>query len=854
MKTRILCFLVFVSIFALHSVASAADVKQSVEALLKKNNIQVSSVEYSPSDKVLTLKNCIGISADAPSNVFKVDEIVFTDFNESALTAQPGDTLRLAASIEYKNIQAAVDINEMKANVVMGGMRAVNMDYNLNSLFNSSLAPNKLLAGMDKLTADSFEYSNIKISVDGVSPTTVTIKSMNFVGFGKEKINSFKMDDLVIQNQIPAENKEHIVQIGSMEALDVGLISQDYLTFLMEKHLQIIAGTLSAEDIAKYNALSDAYNKSDNELKVTLQNMSADSITSNVKMPLFSLKELSIKSLFDVQSLAQFDFLLGIKGLEVDYKMLGADEFFMLSMFKTNKPVLDFTLETTFKTNDKESVVTLTAADPKGVAVKVQGKMLFPKANLLELSSYPVDKVKLMQFFKGTQFSALSLETKDVAVQMPGSDKILGQLKSFTSDLKYDYKSETTAQLNLNVADLLFATSLLGFSESEMPIVKTLLNTDMPKVNSSLNVDFNTDNSPSSLEYSVTVDGVASLKSKFDLMLPQKKISELVSWPLNNIALKQFMAASSLSNVRVEYTDQGLAPRGLKVFSTKKQQSEADVADFLGIMARQLTKNYQQMLTSPSVDNLVTCIKNPGTLTVNAKAKETLLLSPEFMGQLQKPGVLEVDIQCTAGKDIVTEAKKVAFSMPAATQAPQQSAAADATQSVKKAPEKAVEKPVEKAPEETAKKAPEKAAEKAPTDGDLVAPLPKKPGVAEVVSTMHDTMGPTSFGVDGKADTIVRTLAYGNSPIVGVLVQNMGGKAGSWKSKDAKGQAPGVLAVEVDGIVQNVGDASFSLDVKSPTIVDLIMQDNGALVDTKTRMRVVFFHKDGTYTYAIIKR
>ncbi len=135
-----------------------------------------------------------------------------------------------------------------------------------------------------------------------------------------------------------------------------------------------------------------------------------------------------------------------------------------------------------------------------------------------------------------------------------------------------------------------------------------------------------------------------------------------------------------------------------------------------------------------------------------------------------------------------------------------------------------------------------------------VAPAPKKPGVAVIVPSKTDHMGLKTFGADNKPDSQIRVVVQNASPLVGMVVQNMGGTAGSWKTKEAKGSALGVLLVQQGAKVLNAKDTAFSLDVAKPVILDLFMQDNGAIADQKTRMRVVFFYKDGTRAYALIKK
>ena len=134
-----------------------------------------------------------------------------------------------------------------------------------------------------------------------------------------------------------------------------------------------------------------------------------------------------------------------------------------------------------------------------------------------------------------------------------------------------------------------------------------------------------------------------------------------------------------------------------------------------------------------------------------------------------------------------------------------------------------------------------------------VAPAGKTPGKAVAVTGTQDMVGLTAFAPDGKPDSVLRVMAHHSSPLVAVRIDNVGGVMASWKTKDVKTAAQGVLAVLKDGKPCNPGDASFALDVSSPTALDLLVQDTGAIAGNKTRLRVVFFHKDGSRSYAFME-
>ncbi len=136
----------------------------------------------------------------------------------------------------------------------------------------------------------------------------------------------------------------------------------------------------------------------------------------------------------------------------------------------------------------------------------------------------------------------------------------------------------------------------------------------------------------------------------------------------------------------------------------------------------------------------------------------------------------------------------------------------------------------------------------------LVAPEPKKAGTALIMPYDKDSMSLTDFTADNVNDSLIRVLIQNQSPLIAVRVENMKGKIGSWKTKDVKTSAIGVLQVENNETVINPNNISFKLDVSNPLELDLIMQDNGAITDQNTDLRVVFFFEDGKRTYSLVKR
>ncbi len=134
------------------------------------------------------------------------------------------------------------------------------------------------------------------------------------------------------------------------------------------------------------------------------------------------------------------------------------------------------------------------------------------------------------------------------------------------------------------------------------------------------------------------------------------------------------------------------------------------------------------------------------------------------------------------------------------------------------------------------------------------APALKKPGKAIIIPTTTDIMSLVAFAPDKKPDSCVQVVALNPSPLTAVRLETMGGASTSWKTKDVKIKAQGVLAVMQDGKVINTADTSFAIDVTKETLLNLCVQDNGAIADVKTRLRVIFFHQDGSRNYAIVER
>ncbi len=238
-------------------------------------------------------------------------------------------------------------------------------------------------------------------------------------------------------------------------------------------------------------------------------------------------------------------------------------------------------------------------------------------------------------------------------------------------------------------------------------------------------------------------------------------------------------------------------------------------------------------------------------------------------------GMKKSKTSVTAHTGHLNQLTKAAASAEAKTQMPVQVEAKAETKPDVKAGTKSEAKPETKSEDKPETAAPAKAEAKAETPvqaevkpvqaevktapiaitgAQPTAPAPKKPGKAVIVPITTDSMSLTAFTSDSKPDSNIRVLAHGKSPLVGVRVESLGGSNASWKTQSVKTKAIGVLAVMQDGKALNVNDAAFSVDVSSPVTLDLVMQDNGSIGNAKIRLRVIFFHKDGSRTYSIIEK
>ncbi len=138
-----------------------------------------------------------------------------------------------------------------------------------------------------------------------------------------------------------------------------------------------------------------------------------------------------------------------------------------------------------------------------------------------------------------------------------------------------------------------------------------------------------------------------------------------------------------------------------------------------------------------------------------------------------------------------------------------------------------------------------------------VIPQSKKPGIAIVMDesyAVQDRMGLGTFIPDQKPDSCLQVVVQEASPLIAVRLESLGGVVASWKTADVKTSALGALAVFQNNVLVNEGHASFALNVIEPSPLTLCVQDNGALADTETRLRVIFYHQNGDRRYAWVQR
>ncbi len=136
---------------------------------------------------------------------------------------------------------------------------------------------------------------------------------------------------------------------------------------------------------------------------------------------------------------------------------------------------------------------------------------------------------------------------------------------------------------------------------------------------------------------------------------------------------------------------------------------------------------------------------------------------------------------------------------------------------------------------------------------ELIAPKPKTPGQALIYPSKHDIIGLNKFNPDNINDIIIKALVHSQSPLINVRVESTGGQALSWKTGGVKSSAMGIIGVQIGEKIINPNDIPFNLEIKTLTEIDLLIQTKNGKLDEETKLRIVFFHADGSRTYARVK-
>ena len=134
----------------------------------------------------------------------------------------------------------------------------------------------------------------------------------------------------------------------------------------------------------------------------------------------------------------------------------------------------------------------------------------------------------------------------------------------------------------------------------------------------------------------------------------------------------------------------------------------------------------------------------------------------------------------------------------------------------------------------------------------LIAPEAKKVGIAKIIPCNTDNISLKSFSADGQSDTAIQALVKWQNPLIAIRLESIGGMPASWNTKQVKASALGILAVAINGKIYNENNTPLELNVQTPTKLELIFQDNGAIAK-KTRLRLIFYYKDGSRNYATVK-
>ncbi len=653
-KFMVFFMLVFIALTG-NSFAVSDNVKKQIEnnvlPALKAKNIQVESVDFSTKD-VVKLKGISTKDAVVPGSTLKIAEVVFTGINEDVFSAKDGDMPLVAKSIDFNGFELAFTADGQKTSLSIANINADTPMQNIMGLLKKDLDQKSYVKLLSKITAKTFAYSDIKIAQDDTangSGQLITIKSAKVNGLGLEKIKAFRVSGIEVKAKQGQNFTGEAIRMDSFVSVDLKIPSEEYILFIVENMKEIMASSLSPEKAKQYAELGKKLSIDNDTFKAKIENFVLEEAANK---PVVKFKEIIADVLMDVKNNNKLDFSLVFNGTELDYKSMGVDPFMLMLLFQKDNPVLDYALKTTIKSDGELSSIAVYAIDEaNGAAVKLETKIMFPKANLTEIFSIGASMEQTMPFFLNAQFAGFSIDSDALKAQLPNTPRPIVAFKGVKSVLDYDYTSSTSASLDVDFPGILVDLAQVA-PEPSLPIAKALLNTDLLDLITSLKVKLVTDGSTSTVEYNAKVKDTGSLNAKISLIMPKGKIGELAGFPPDQNRIMQFFMGAAVSGLQITYEDSGLAPRGLKLFSDMQGAKPDQMLAQLVPMVSGVLEQQKQILTPTSIDAAKLCLQKPGKLTITATPKQPLPANPGSMMLLENPEAITYDIKCEAGKDI----------------------------------------------------------------------------------------------------------------------------------------------------------------------------------------------------------
>ena len=483
------------------------------------------------------------------------------------------------------------------------------------------------------------------------------------------------------------------------------------------------------------------------------------------------------------------------------------------------------------------------------------------------------------------------LGLKVIVTDSEASEEVFN-LEKYAVQSTYNTTTNANLAINADVASKV-DVELFNLSRGDTRDLITVLGRDHLNVYATSKKKFNTDDTDSSWELALEAEHLGKATGKLDFKLPKANIASLAKFPPNEAKLQAFALGILLKSLNINYKDKDLIP---KLFKAGSKQVGMPIDKMLSQAVEGIDTKGREVLSpiigNDGVDALKLCVQKPGELQLSVTSANPLAVTSlvaATMNPAMLPQLLTTKLVCVPGDDLFVQVKdldaasiktegeqkaKLEAEAKAKAEAEQKAkleteakAKAEAEQKAKlEADAKAKAEAEQKAKLEAEAKAKAEAEQKAKLEADakqeatevhplgIVVPAPKKPGSSAIVAAEQDVLGMNSFVPDGKADACVTTLDQNASPLIAVRLESMGGKTASWKTKDVSTSAMGVLAVMQNNAIVNSDNSSFSLDVKAPTELKLCVQENGAFADPNTRLRVIFFHQDGSRTYSVVKR